>query len=93
MTVHECLDLALSEEFTGTRQNALGPVFLALRDRFSAGEFKMALRMAWPEPLTEKSIGEEIADDLLRKALHHYQETGEAHELAEWATNYLKHIP
>lgn len=87
--LHAALDLALGDAFTGDRQNALSLVLAQVRDRFSPGEFRCALRKVWPDPLTYKSIALEEVEERMAEGLKTYQATGDASALAKWAGRYL----
>lgn len=88
--LHRALDLALSDALTGDRQNALSLILAQIRDRFSPGEFRAALRQVWPEPLTYKSIGQEEVEERMSVALDQYRATGDATDLARWTAAYLE---
>lgn len=87
--LHAALDMALSDAFTGHRQNALSIILAQVRECFSPGEFRAALRQVWPDPLTYKSIAQEEIEERMSAALDHYHATGEPHALAEWTARYL----
>ena len=89
--LHDALDMALSDDApTGDRQNALSLILAQIRDHFSPGEFRHALRQVWPEPLTDKSIGQEMVEEQMAAGLAAYRETGDARDLAEWTSRHLK---
>ena len=88
--LHTALDIALSDGSTGERQQALSLVLAQVRDRFSPGEFRHALRQVWPAPLTEKSMGEEIVAEAMSEGLAAYRATGDATDLVKWVDRYLE---
>jgi len=90
--VHEALDRALSDAFTGDRQKALGEVLAEVREHFSPGEFQHVLHMVWPEPLVERSLGQEIIDGKLAEGLAILQESGDTAVLMKWVGRYLEAV-
>lgn len=90
--LHAALDLALSDAFTGDRQNALSLVLAQVRDRFSPGEFRHALHKVWPEPLTDRTTAQEIVDEKMAEGLDVLRETGDATLLAEWVSRHLDSV-
>jgi len=90
--LHAALDLALSDAFTGDRQQALSLILAQVRDRFSPGEFQHALRKVWPEPLTERTTAQEIIDEKMAEGLDTLRETGDPSLLAEWVAHHLDNV-
>jgi len=91
--LHDALNTILYARLTGERQNALALLAEAFRRRFSPGEFRCGVRKGWPEPLTQRSFGQEVVDDKLAEGLATYRETGNADDLAEWTQRHLDGIP
>jgi len=91
--LHDAIDLALSDAFTGHRQQALSLVLAQVRDRFSPGEFRHALRKVWPEPLTERTTAQEIIDAKMAEGLEILRQTGDSTHLTKWVAHHLDSIP
>jgi len=91
--LHATLDLALSDAFTGDRQQALSLILAQVRERFSPGEFRHALRQVWPEPLTDRTVAQEMIDEKMEEGLEVLRQTGDPTLLTKWVANYLDSIP
>jgi len=89
---HADLDLALSDAFTGDRQNALSRILGEVKGRFSPGEFQHALRKVWPEPLTERTTAQEIIDEKMAEGLEILRQTGDSTHLTKWVAHHLDSV-